>query len=141
MYLCRIVMRRKKTENELLEKVLILDIASDGKSVAKVDEMVVFVEKAVPGDIVDVQLYRKKKNFAEGKAVLFHEYSKLRADAFCEHFGVCGGCKWQNMSYDAQLQFKQKQVVDSLERLAKVKLPEIAPILGSAGTTYYRNKL
>lgn len=141
MYLCANHMRKKKQINEILEQLHIIDIASEGKCVAKADDMVVFVENVVPGDIADVQLYKKKKSFAEGRAIRIHKRSELRADPFCEHFGVCGGCKWQNLNYDAQLNFKRKQVTDAMERLAKVAHPGIQPILGSEQTRFYRNKL
>ena len=100
-----------------------------------------FVDKAVPGDIVDVKIVRKKKNFAEAVIETLHTASDLRTDPFCEHFGTCGGCKWQHMQYDAQLHFKQKNVVAALQRLAKVDTSSMEPILGSAENKYYRNKL
>lgn len=118
-----------------------IDASSDGKAVGKLDEMVVFVDDAVPGDIVDVQLTRKKKNYAQGKVIKFHTYSGKRSEPFCEHFGVCGGCKWQNMQYEWQLYYKQKQVSDSLQRIGKIELPEIFPILASPRQQHYRNKL
>lgn len=132
---------RKKQALPVLEKVSIIDIASEGKSVARVDELVIFVLNAVPGDLADIRLTRKKSSYAEGEAIHFHQYSPLRTEPFCEHFGICGGCKWQHLSYEAQLKFKQKQVEDALRRLAKVTLPDIEPILGSEKTAYYRNKL
>ncbi len=111
------------------EKLEIIDIAQEGKGIAKVDDMVVFVEKVVPGDIVDVQVYKKKKNLAEASPIFFHTYSKYRSTPFCSHFGTCGGCKWQHLSYDAQLQFKQKTVVDALTRLCKIDLPAFNQII------------
>ena len=134
-------MSRKKKELPLLEKVLITDVAAEGKALARVNEMVVFVPYVVPGDVVDLQVKRKKHSYAEAVAVKFHEYSPVRCEAFCEHYGVCGGCKWQILPYEEQLKFKQKQVVDNLTRIGKVELPEISPILGSAKTIFYRNKL
>ncbi len=118
-----------------------IDASSDGKAVGKLDAMVVFVDDAVPGDVVDVQLTRKKKNYAQGKAIKFHTYSDKRSEPFCEHFGVCGGCKWQNVQYEWQLYYKQKQVSDSLQRIGKIELPEITPILASPRQQHYRNKL
>ena len=125
----------------LFENVAITDAGSEGKSVAKVNDMVVFVQNAVPGDVADLQLVMKKKNFAEARAVKFHEYSDKRTKPVCSHFGICGGCKWQNMSYEWQLFYKQKQVADNLTRIGKIELPEIAKILPSSQTEYYRNKL
>ena len=102
----------------LYEKVTILDIASEGKCVAKIDDYVIFVDKVVPGDVVDIQIFKKKKSFAEGKAVHFHSLSPQRAEVFCSHFHTCGGCKWQNLAYPSQLAFKEKTVKDNLERIA-----------------------
>jgi 23S rRNA (uracil1939-C5)-methyltransferase len=131
---------RKKKELPLLEKVTITDVAAEGKALAKVNDLVVFVPYVVPGDVVDLQIKRKKNHYAEAVAVNFHEYSK-RAVPFCQHYGVCGGCKWQCLPYDEQIKYKQKQVTDNLVRIGKVELPEISPILGSAKTEFYRNKL
>lgn len=125
----------------LLENVTILDAGSEGKAVARVNELVVFVPFAVPGDVVDIQVVAKKKSFYEGKILRFHKKSDRRIDAFCHHFGTCGGCKWQIMPYEDQLKFKQKQVEDAFTRIGKFSFPSIAPILGSENTTYYRNKL
>lgn len=133
-------MRTTKTM-PIIEKAEIIDIANEGKGIAKHEDLVIFVEKVVPGDVVDIQIHKKKKNLAEGSPINFHTYSNLREDSFCSYFGTCGGCKWQNMSYSAQLQFKQKIVVDALTRLAKVELPAIDRIVGSEFTKYYRNKL
>jgi 23S rRNA (uracil1939-C5)-methyltransferase len=132
---------RKKKELPLLEKVTITDVAAEGKAVAKVNELVIFVPYVVPGDVVDLQVKRKKNHYAEAVAVKFHEKSPLRTEPFCSHFGVCGGCKWQCLSYEEQLKYKQKQVFDNLTRIGKVELPEIRPILGSEKTRFYRNKL
>ena len=116
-------------------------MVAEGKCLARHDNMVIFVGGVAPGDVVDLRVTRKKKSFMEAVPVAFREYSELRVEPFCEHFGICGGCKWQHISYDTQLHFKQKQVKDNLERIGKVALPEFDPILGSAKTRYYRNKL
>ncbi len=134
-------MARKKKELPLLEKVTITDVAAEGKAVAKVNELVIFVPYVVPGDVVDLQVKRKKNHYAEAVAVKFHKKSPLRTEPFCSHFGVCGGCKWQCLSYEEQLKYKQKQVFDNLTRIGKVELPEFRPILGSEKTRFYRNKL
>ena len=134
-------MSRKKKELPLLEKVTITDVAAEGKALARVDDLVVFVPYVVPGDVVDLQVKRKKNHYAEAVAVKFHEYSPKRAVPFCQHYGVCGGCKWQCLPYDEQIRYKQQQVVDNLTRIGKIELPEIFPILGSAKTQFYRNKL
>ena len=108
---------------------------------AKVNDLVVFVPYVVPGDVVDLQVKRKKNHYAEAVAVKFHEYSPVRAVPFCQHYGVCGGCKWQCLPYAEQIKYKQKQVTDNLTRIGKIELPEISPILGSEKTEFYRNKL
>jgi 23S rRNA (uracil1939-C5)-methyltransferase len=120
---------------------LITDVAAEGKALAKVDDLVVFVPYVVPGDVVDLQVKRKKHHYAEAVAVRFHEYSEKRAVPFCQHYGVCGGCKWQCLQYEEQIRYKQKQVYDNLSRIGKVALPEFSPILGSEKTQFYRNKL
>jgi len=125
----------------LYEKVEITDAGSEGKAVARVDNRVIFVPFVVPGDVVDIQVYRKKKSFFEGRAVKFHSYSDKRVEPKCEHFGVCGGCRWQNMDYPQQLFYKQKQVGDNLKRIGGLDLPEILPIVPSDNIYYYRNKL
>lgn len=132
---------RNKKQLPLLEKVTITGVAAEGKAIAKVNDKVVFVPFVAPGDIVDIQLTRKKNSYAEGKAVYFHEYSSKRVEPFCEHFGVCGGCKWQHLSYEEQLKYKQQQIIDNLTRIGKIAMEEIYPIMGSARTTFYRNKL
>lgn len=132
---------RKKKALPLLEKITITDVAAEGKALAKVNDLVVFVPYVVPGDVVDLQVKRKKNKYAEAVAVNFHEYSPKRAVPFCQHYGVCGGCKWQCLSYEDQIKYKQKQVTDNLTRIGKVELPEISPILGSEKTEFYRNKL
>ena len=131
----------KTTSNRLFENVSIIDIAEEGKGVGKTGDFVLFVDKAIPGDVADVEVYRKKKNFGEGKIVELKQASPYRVQAFCEHFGVCGGCKWQHMTYGAQLQFKQKSVNDALTRLAKVDASGMLPIVASPADRYYRNKL
>ncbi len=125
----------------ILENVSIIDASSDGQAVGRVDDFVVFIKGAVPGDIVDVQLTRKKNKFREGKAIAIHQYSDKRTEPVCSHFGICGGCKWQNMHYDWQLFYKQKQVSDALTRLIKIELPEIQKIIPSKNIYHYRNKL
>ncbi len=124
-----------------MEQVTITDVAAEGKALARVDDMVVFVPYVVPGDVVDLQVKRKKHSYAEAVAVKFHECSPLRREPFCKHFGICGGCKWQCLEYEEQLRYKQKQVSDNLTRIGKIELPEISPILGSGQTREYRNKL
>jgi 23S rRNA (uracil1939-C5)-methyltransferase len=132
---------RKHTPNRVFENVTIIDIAEEGKGVGKTDDLVLFVERAVPGDVVDVEVYRKKKNFGEGKIAALKQASVHRTTPFCEHFGTCGGCKWQHMTYDAQLQFKQKAVNDALSRLGKIDTTGMLPIIPSPHDRYYRNKL
>jgi 23S rRNA (uracil1939-C5)-methyltransferase len=134
-------MSRKKKELPLIENVQVTDIAAEGKAIAKVDDLVVFIPYAIPGDVIDLQITRKKNKYAEGRPVRFVSYSPDRIEAFCEHFGICGGCKWQILPYPEQLKFKQKQVIDNLTRIGKVELPEIQPISGSKKTEFYRNKL
>lgn len=134
-------MARKKKPLPLLENITITDIAAEGKAIAKVDGLAVFVPFVIPGDVVDLQFRRKKHSFAEAEAVNFHQYSPDRAKPFCPHFGVCGGCKWQILPYELQLHHKQKQVEETLRRIGKVELPEINAILGSRKTQEYRNKL
>ena len=134
-------MARKKKQLPLLEKVTITDVAAEGMALARVNDMVVFVPYVVPGDVVDLQVKRKKHSYAEAVAVHFHEYSPTRAVPFCQHYGVCGGCKWQVLPYEEQIKYKQKQVEANLRRIGKIELPEITPILGSAKTQFYRNKL
>lgn len=134
-------MARKKKELPLLEKVAITGVAAEGKALARVNDLVVFVPYVVPGDVVDLQVRRKKHSYAEAEAVKFYEYSAERAKPFCKHYGVCGGCKWQCLAYEHQLKYKQQQVYDALTRIGKVELPEIIPILGSEQICEYRNKL
>ena len=134
-------MKGRRKIYPILENILITDAGAEGKSIAKVNELVVFVTGAIPGDVCDIQVFKKKKSFMEGRAIKFHEYSTKRQKAFCSHFGVCGGCKWQELGYEHQLFYKQKQVFDNFSRLGKFEFPEIAPILASEKTEYYRNKM
>ena len=134
-------MGRSKKPLPLLEGVTIEAVAAEGKCLLHWNDLVVFVPWCVPGDVCDVQLRRKKHSFAEGEVVRFVKYSEVRAVPFCQHFGVCGGCKWQNLPYEEQLRFKQQQVFDQLSRIGKIELPPFQPILGSVKTTEYRNKL
>lgn len=125
----------------IFENVLIEGIAAEGKAIARVDNKVIFVPGVAPGDIVDIRITRRKKNFYEGTAIKFHEYSNDRVEPFCEYFGTCGGCKWQHLPYNLQLTFKNQQVKDNLVRIGKIDLPEFNPILASEEQTFYRNKL
>ncbi len=125
----------------VLENVSVIDASSDGQAVGRVDDFVVFIKGAVPGDIADVQITRKKNKFREGKAIAIHHYSDKRTASVCSHFGTCGGCKWQNMDYEWQLYYKQKQVSDALTRLIKIEIPEIQKIIPSKKIYNYRNKL
>ena len=134
-------MARKRKELPLLERVTITDVAAEGKALARVNDLVVFVPYVVPGDVVDLQMKRKKNRYAEAVAVKVHELSPMRTTPFCQHYGVCGGCKWQCLRYEDQLRYKQKQVYDNLTRIGKIELPELMPILGSEHITEYRNKL
>ena len=131
----------RKNKNILLAKVLIEDYAAEGKSLARVDGKVIFVENAIPGDVVDIRVTKNKKDWAEGFITAWHEYSADRVAPFCSHFGVCGGCRWQMLPYPKQLQYKQKQVEDVLQRIGKVALPAIQPIMGAVESTHYRNKM
>ena len=134
-------MARNKKPLPLLESIEIEAVAAEGKCLFHWNDLVVFVPFCVPGDICDIQIRRKKHSFAEGEVVRFIKYSNVRAIPFCQHFGVCGGCKWQNLPYEEQLKFKQQQVFDQLTRIGKIELPEFRPILGSVQTQEYRNKL
>ena len=125
----------------VLENILVQDYAAEGKSLAKVDGKVIFIENTVPGDIVDIQLIKNKKDWAEAYPLRFKEYSKVRVQPFCSHFGSCGGCQWQMLPYEQQLVYKQKQVEDNLSRIGKVQLPALLPIIGADQTEYYRNKM
>jgi len=132
---------RRKKKNIVLEKVLVEDYAAEGKSIARIDGKVVFIERVVPGDVVDIKLLKSKKDWAEGYPLQFHSLSKERTEPFCQHFGVCGGCQWQMLPYDKQLFYKRQQVEDNLKRIGKVELPEIPAVLGADETRWYRNKL
>lgn len=134
-------MSRKRKPLPIFENVTITDVAAEGKSLARIDDMVVFVPFAVPGDVVDLQVRKKKHSYCEAEVIRFREYSKVRATPMCSHFGVCGGCKWQNLPYEEQLKAKQRQVQDQLRRIGKVELPEFRPIMGSVKISEYRNKL
>lgn len=133
-------MSRKK-QKPFYEGLKIEDIGSEGKAIARTGEMVVFTTYAVPGDIVDLQVTKKRKRYAEANVTKFHKFSEDRTENFCEHFGICGGCKWQILPYEKQLFYKQKQVQDQLERIGKIKMVGFLPILGSEKNTFYRNKL
>lgn len=134
-------MSRKRKELPILENVNIHDVAAEGKAVARVDDLVVFIPFGAPGDVVDVKIDKKRKSYAEGHIVKMVSPSEIRVEPKCEHFTVCGGCRWQHLPYDIQLQCKQKQVEDALTRIAKVELPEISPIKGSEEIWSYRNKM
>lgn len=134
-------MARKRKELPILENVEITDVAAEGNSLARVNDMVVFVPYGAPGDVVDIKLDKKKKSYAEGHIVHIIKPSTIRQVPRCEHFGTCGGCRWQHLPYDFQLQCKQQQVKDALERIAKVDIPQISPILGSSNIWEYRNKM
>ena len=132
---------RKNKGRVILENVEIQSVAAEGKALARVDNMVVFMPYGAPGDIVDVEILKKRKTHAQARILRFVKYAEERCQPFCEHFGVCGGCQWQHLPYQAQLRYKQQQVLDNLQHIAKVSLPECRPILGSEHTMYYRNKL
>ena len=131
----------RKNKHIVLENILVEDYAAEGKSLARVDGKVVFIENVVPGDIVDIKLGKNKKDWAEGWPLRFHSLSSQRVEPFCQHFGVCGGCQWQMLPYEKQLEYKQRQVRDNLQRIGKIKLPELLPILGAESTKFYRNKM
>ena len=135
-------MSRKNTPKIVFNHIQVLDAGAKGVSVAKApDGKVVFIPNVVPGDVVDVQTFKKRKSYYEGKAVKFHEFSEHRTEPICQHFGVCGGCKWQNMKYDQQLYYKQNEVKNHLQRIGKIELPEFESILGAAEPFFYRNKM
>ena len=132
----------KKNKNIIIENVTVIDAGAKGKSVAKApDGRVIFISNAVPGDVVDVQTTKKKSAYYEGQAIKYHQLSKQRVAPICKHFGYCGGCKWQNMSYESQLYYKQKEVENNLVRLGRIEIPELMPIIGSEDIYYYRNKM
>ena len=132
---------RKKNKKIILENIAVTAYAAEGKALAKLDGKVIFISGAVPGDVADVLLTKNKKDWAEGRVMQIREYSQERVAPFCRHFGTCGGCKWQMLPYEKQLQYKQQEVAQNLQRIAKVELPEISPIIGAADTVHYRNKL
>ncbi|HCW63506.1 MAG TPA: 23S rRNA (uracil(1939)-C(5))-methyltransferase RlmD, partial [Leeuwenhoekiella sp.] len=135
-------MSRRKKSRKIFSNVLVTDAGAKGKSIAKApDGRVIFISNAVPGDVVDIQTMKQRKAYYEGKAIKIHEYSPKRTEPVCKHFGTCGGCKWQNMHYDYQLEYKQREVVNNLQRLGKIELPEITPISGSKDIYFYRNKM
>src|SRR5688500_10319155 len=130
-----------KKRNIILENVLVEDYAAEGKSLGRVEGKIIFIEKAVPGDVVDVRLTKNKKDWGEGYPVEFHSLSADRVVPFCSHFGVCGGCQWQMLPYEKQLQYKQQQVEEALKRIGKVQIPPISKIIGAGEIKFYRNKL
>jgi len=132
---------RDRRKLPIIESVEITNIAAEGKAIAKIDNKVIFVTQVIPGDVVDIQITRKRKSYMEGIPIRFVKYSERRLKPFCDHFEICGGCKWQNLPYEDQLKYKHQQVIDNLQRIAKVELPEINYILPSEKTTFYRNKL
>lgn len=135
-------MAKKNTDKIVFDHIKVLDAGAKGVSVAKApDGKVIFIPNVVPGDVVDVQTFKKRKAYYEGKAIKFHEYSEHRVEPVCEHFGVCGGCKWQNMKYSQQLYYKQNEVLNHLMRIGKIELPDFEPILGSEKQFFYRNKM
>ncbi len=134
-------MGRSRKSKPLLTKVEITDVAAEGKAICRVEDRVVFVQHAVPGDIVDVQVTKKRKSYYEGFPIHYHKYSDIRQKPLCEHFGTCGGCKWQALPYDHQLKYKEREVINNLKRIGKVELPSHEPIMGSKETEFYRNKL
>lgn len=135
-------MGRKRTEKIIFENITVLDAGAKGVSVAKApDGKVIFIPNVVPGDVVDVQTFKKKKSYYEGRAVKIHEFSKNRVEPVCPHFGSCGGCKWQNMAYSQQLFYKHQEVYNNLKRIGKIDLPEFEPIAGSEKQFFYRNKM
>ena len=135
-------MGRKQTKKVIFENVTVLDAGAKGVSVAKAPEgQVIFMPNVVPGDVVDVQTFKKRKSYFEGKAIRFHSFSEHRVDPVCQHFGSCGGCKWQNMNYDRQLFYKNQEVYNNLKRIGKIELPDFEQILGSAKQFFYRNKM
>ena len=133
--------KKKPLVGQIFEKLEIVDATAEGKSVARQNERVIFVNGGVPGDIVDVKITLQKRRFLEGEPILFHQKSEHRTEHFCTHFGTCGGCKWQQMTYDKQLYYKQKQVKDNFERIGHLDFKEITPIFASEKTKFYRNKL
>jgi 23S rRNA (uracil1939-C5)-methyltransferase len=139
-YICRKKVSRK-SKKPLYTKIRIESIGAEGKAIARVNDMVVFTRLVIPGDVVDLQVIKKRKSYQEAIVTKIHEYSEDRTEAFCQHFGVCGGCKWQYLPYQKQLQYKQKQVEDQLRRIGRIDSPAVSPIIGSDNSIFYRNKL
>ena len=140
LYFCQ--MPRRKNKRQIFENIEVIDAGAKGKTVAKApDGRVIFMTNTVPGDVVDVQTFKKRKAYFEGNAIKFHKYSEKRSIPKCEHFGVCGGCKWQDMDYQFQLEYKQKEVLNNLTRIGHLELPEVTPILGAEEQYFYRNKM
>ena len=133
--------RKNRNQKPVYLNVEIIDVAAEGNAIAKVDDIVIFVPQAIPGDICDLQVTKKRKRYREARVIKTVRFSPDRTEPFCSHFGVCGGCKWQNLPYPKQLYYKQKQIVDQLTRIGKIALPQVSPIIGSANETFYRNKL
>jgi 23S rRNA (uracil1939-C5)-methyltransferase len=139
-YFC--TMARSKNKRQIFENIEVIDAGAKGKTIGKApDGRVIFLPNAVPGDVVDVQTFKKRTSYFEGKAIKFHKLSDKRTTPKCEHFGVCGGCKWQDMDYKYQLEYKQKEVTNNLVRLGHLELPEVTPILAAAEQYFYRNKM
>lgn len=134
-------MRRNKKPHPIIEKQTVTGIAAEGKAIVRYNDKVIFVPFVVPGDVVDLQITKKKSKYMEARAIHFHEYSSARETAFCEHYGICGGCKWQILPYAEQIRYKHQQVIDALTRIGKIEMPIPHPILGASNTTFYRNKL
>ena len=135
-------MRRKETKKIIFENITVLDAGAKGVSVAKAPEgQVIFIPNVVPGDVIDVQTLKKRKSYYEGRAIKFHKLSVHRTEPVCQHFGTCGGCKWQNMKYEQQLFYKNQEVYNNLKRIGKIELPDFEPILGSEKQFFYRNKM
>lgn len=143
LYLCRLKLQlvARKNKDKIIHDVEITDIGSEGKALGRIEDKVVFVPSLIPGDVVDVKIRRKRKKFIEGIPVAFKKYSDWRIAPFCRHFGTCGGCKWQHLPYEKQLMFKEKQVIDALERIGKLNIRKKNSILPSEKQKYYRNKL
>jgi len=140
LYFCQ--MPRRKNKRQIFENIEVIDAGAKGKTIAKApDGRVIFTTNTVPGDVVDIQTFKKRKAYFEGKAIKFHKFSDKRTTPNCEHFGVCGGCKWQDMDYKFQLEYKQNEVINNLTRIGHLEIPEITPILGAEEQYFYRNKM
>ena len=132
----------RRNKRKLFKSVEVIDAGAKGKSVAKAEDgRVIFLSNAVPGDVVDIETFKQRKSYYEGRATVFHKYSEKRVEPKCDYFGTCGGCKWQNMAYPSQLEFKQKEVLNNLSRIGHLELPKLEPILGSEAQYFYRNKM